>query len=157
MAKPLTPEEQARELIDTQLTQAGWFVCDRRDIDLVNHYGCAVREFIMKPDHGRADYLLYVDKQIVGVIEAKPVGTPLSGVQWQSAMYATGLPDAYRLQAVLKDDRIPFVFEASGSETHFTNGFVPVPKARKIFHFQQRMFSIKIPQKFYRFENQHKT
>jgi type I restriction enzyme R subunit len=38
----------------------------------------------MAAGHGRADYLLYVDQKAVGVIEAKPEGTPLSGVEWQS-------------------------------------------------------------------------
>ena len=75
MNPPLAPEDQARVLIDEQLTRAGWHVCDRSEIDLVNQLGNAVREVIMKPDHGRADYLLYVDKKVVGVIEAKPVGT----------------------------------------------------------------------------------
>jgi type I restriction enzyme R subunit len=131
----MKPEEQARELIDEQLLRAGWFVCDRKDIDLVNHRGNAVREVIMAADHGRVDYLLFVDRKVVGVIEAKPVGTPLAGVQWQSAMYAVGIPEAYRPIAVLKDDRLPFVFEASGSETQYTNGFDPVPTARKIFNF----------------------
>ena len=42
MNPPLLPEEQARVLIDEQLTRAGWFVCDRKDIDLVNHQGNAV-------------------------------------------------------------------------------------------------------------------
>ena len=51
----------------------------------------------MAPGHGRADYLLYVDKRAVGVIEAKPQGTTLSGVEWQSAMYAEGLPADVRL------------------------------------------------------------
>lgn len=137
MNKPLTPEEEARVLIDGQLTRAGWFVCDRRSIDLVNNRGVAVREVIMATDHGRADYLLYVDRMVVGVIEAKPVGTPLAGVQWQAAMYAVGLPAAYRLQAELKGDRLPFVFEASGSETQFTNGYDPIPRARKLFNFPQ--------------------
>ena len=130
------PEERARVLIDQQLTQAGWHVCDRKDIDLVNHAGNAVREVIMDKGHGRADYLLYLNGEIVGVIEAKPVGTSLAGVEWQSAMYAVGLPEAYRAMAVLKDERLPFVYEASGSETRFTNGFDPFPKARKIFNFQ---------------------
>lgn len=130
------PEERARVLIDQQLTQAGWHVCDRKDIDLVNHAGNAVREVIMNKGHGRADYLLYVNGEVVGVIEAKPVGTTLSGVEWQSTMYAVGLPEAYRAMAVLKDERLPFVYEASGSETRFTNGFDPSPKARKIFNFQ---------------------
>ena len=130
------PEERARVLIDQQLSQAGWHVCDRKDIDLVNHAGNAVREVIMDKGHGRADYLLYLNGEVVGVIEAKPVGTSLAGVEWQSAMYAVGLPEAYRAMAVLKDERLPFVYEASGSETRFTNGFDPFPKARKIFNFQ---------------------
>ena len=137
MTPSLQPEEQARVLIDEQLTQAGWHVCDRQDIDLVNQYGNAVREVVMDAGHGRADYLLYVDKRVVGVIEAKPIGTTLSGVQWQSAMYAAGLPEAYRETAVLKDDRLPFIFEASGTETHYTNGFDPNPRSRKIFNFPQ--------------------
>ena len=135
MNPPLLPEEQARVLIDEQLTRAGWYVCDRKDIDLVNHQGNAVREVIMKPDHGRVDYLLYVEKKVVGVIEAKSVGTTLTGVQWQTAMYAVGLPEAYQPQAVLKDGRMPFIFEASGVETQYTNGFDPIPRARKIFNF----------------------
>jgi type I restriction enzyme R subunit len=131
------PEERARVLIDDQLTRAGWFVCDRKDIDLINHQGVAVREVIMNVQHGRADYLLYVDREIVGVIEAKSVGTTLAGVQWQSAMYAEGLPDAYRVMAVIQHGRLPFIYEASGTETQFTNGFDPYPRARKIFNFQE--------------------
>jgi type I restriction enzyme R subunit len=130
------PEERARVLIDQQLTQAGWHVCDRNEIDLDNHVGNAVREVIMDKGHGRADYLLYVNGDVVGVIEAKPVGTTLSGVEWQSGMYAEGLPEAYRHNAVLKDGRLPFIYEASGSETHFTNGYDPYPRARELFNFQ---------------------
>jgi type I restriction enzyme R subunit len=97
--------------------------------------GVAVRESIMAAGHGRADYLLYVDKRAAGVIEAKPQGIPLSGVEWQSAMYATGLPAEVRLKALTVDGRLPFVFEASGSETHLTNGYDPDPRARAIFAF----------------------
>jgi hypothetical protein len=31
--------------------------------------------------------------------------------------------------------RLPFVFEASGSETHFTNGYDPDPRARAVYAF----------------------
>jgi hypothetical protein len=48
MSANLTPEERARVLIDAQLTQAGWSVQDRKQIDLVNHTGVAVRETILK-------------------------------------------------------------------------------------------------------------
>src|SRR5262245_22756175 len=130
-------EGRARAVIDRQLIEAGWHVQDRNQTNLFAGQGVAVREAIMKKDHGRVDYLLYVDQQTVGVIEAKPEGTTLSGVEWQSAMYADGLPPAVRLKALTHDGRLPFVFEASGSETHFTNGYDPKPRARRLFSFPQ--------------------
>jgi type I restriction enzyme R subunit len=133
----LAAEQRARVLIDRQLTEARWVVQDKRDLNLFASQGVAVREVIMAKGHGRADYLLYVDQLAVGVIEAKPEGTPLSGVEWQSAMYAEGLPAEVRLKAVTTDGRLPFVFEASGSETHFTNGYDPNPRARRVFAFPQ--------------------
>lgn len=48
-------------------------------------------------------------------------------------MYAEGLPADVRLAARTTEGRLPFVFEASGVETHFTNGFDPQPRARLIF------------------------
>ena len=130
----LAAEQRARVLIDRQLADAGWSVQDKKDLNLYED-GVACREVVMKPGHGRADYLLYVDKRVVGVIEAKPAGTTLSGVEWQSAMYAEGLPAEVRLSALTVDGRLPFVFEASGTETHFTNGYDPDARARRIFNF----------------------
>lgn len=131
----LAAEQRARVVIDRQLHEAGWVVQDRDDLNLYAAPGVAVREVVMATGHGRADYLLYVDKRAVGVIEAKPQGQTLSGVEWQSAMYAVGLPAAVRLKALTVDGRLPFVFEASGSELHFTNGFDPDPRARLLFSF----------------------
>jgi type I restriction enzyme R subunit len=102
---------------------------DKKDLNLFAAQGVACREAVMKSGHGRADYLLYVDKQVVGVIEAKPEGTTLSGIEWQSAMYATGLPPEAQLRSVAIDGRLPFVFEASGTETHLTNSYDPNPQA----------------------------
>ncbi|WP_454117056.1 type I restriction endonuclease subunit R [Microbacterium aurum] len=133
----LPAEARARKLIDEQLNAAGWLVQDRKDLNLFAGPGIAVREVIMAAGHGRVDYLLYVDKKVVGVIEAKPVGTTLSGVEWQSAMYATGLPEAHVKRAITIAGRLPFVFEASGTETHFTNGYDPSPRARRIFAIPQ--------------------
>ena len=131
----LAAEQRARVLIDRQLTDAGWVIQDKKDLNLFAGDGVAVREVVMAPGHGRADYLLYVEKRAVGVIEAKAEGAPLSGVEWQSAKYANGLPPDVRLKALTLGDRLPFVFEASGSETHFTNGFDPEPRARRLFNF----------------------
>ncbi len=134
-ASRLPAEARARLLIDRQLGEAGWSVQDKKAMNLFAAPGVAIREVTLKPGHGRADYLLYVDQSVVGVIEAKPEGTPLSGVEWQSATYAEGLPADVRLAALTKDGRLPFVFEASGTETHFTNGFDPEPRARRVFQF----------------------
>jgi type I restriction enzyme, R subunit len=131
----LAAEQRARAKIDQQLAAAGWSVQDLRSMNLFAAQGVAVREVTMAQGHGRADYLLYLDKRAVGIIEAKPEGTPLSGVEWQSAKYAVGLRPEVRLKALTLDDRLPFVFEASGTETHFTNGFDPAPRARRIFAF----------------------
>lgn len=134
-ANRLAAEARARVLIDRQLADAGWAVQDKQAMNLFAAQGIAVREVTLKPGHGRADYLLYVDQTVVGVIEAKPEGTPLSGVEWQSSKYAEGLPVDVRLKALTTDGRLPFVFEASGTETHFTNGYDPEPRARRIFNF----------------------
>ena len=54
-------EARARVLIDRQLVEAGWSVQDKRAMNLFAARGVAVREVTLKPGHGRADYLLYVD------------------------------------------------------------------------------------------------
>src|SRR5207244_3997550 len=77
----MTPEEQARTRIDQQLTQAGWAVQDYRQMDISAGLGVAVREFPLKT--GEADYLLYIDCRAAGVVEAKPEGHTLSGVETQ--------------------------------------------------------------------------
>lgn len=134
----LAAEQRARLLIDRQLTDAGWVVQSRNALNLFAATGVAVREVVMATGHGRADYLLYVDQKAIGVIEAKPEGKTPSRVEWQSAMYAEGLPADVRLKALTVDGRLPFVFEASGSETHFTNGYDPEPRARRVFSFPHR-------------------
>ena len=91
----------------------------------------AVREFPLKSGHGTADYLLYVNQKAVGVVEAKPVGFTLTGVEAQSEKYSTGLPD--ELPAPRRP--LPFVYESTGIETQFTNGLDPEPRSRLVFSF----------------------
>ena len=76
----------------------------------------------MKSGFGFADYLLYLDRKAVGAVEAKAEGT-LTGVEPQSAKYASGLPD--NLPAHKRP--LPFLFESNGSVTYFTNGLDPIP------------------------------
>ncbi len=81
----------------------------------------------------------------LGVIEADPAGPTFSGVEWQPAMYAEGLPAEVRLKALTVDGRLPFVFEASATETHFTNGFDPDARACRLFHFPKPSTLARIP------------
>ena len=70
----LAAEARARVVIDETLAECGWVVQDADAVDLRAGRGIAVREFRLVEGHGRADYLLYADGSVVGVIEAKPAG-----------------------------------------------------------------------------------
>jgi len=129
----LTAEARARVEIDRQLVACGWVVQDRSAMNLYASQGVAVREFIMATGHGRADYLLFVDGKAVAAVEAKPSGTPLAGVEPQSAKYAAGLPKD--LTAVVAP--LPFLYESTGDETMFTDGFDPEPRSRPLVTFHQ--------------------
>ena len=63
-----TPEQRARQNIDRLLADAGWVVQDRRDLNLGARLGVAVREFFLST--GPADYLLFVERRAIGVVEA---------------------------------------------------------------------------------------
>jgi len=79
-----TPEQKARDNIDAMLEQAGWVVQPNKQIDFNAGSGIAVREY--DTDVGPADYVLFVNKQAVGVIEAKPEnwGQKITTVEDQS-------------------------------------------------------------------------
>ncbi len=132
-ASYLTAEARARVEIDRQLVACGWLVQDRAEMNLHAGHGVAVREFFMAPGHGRADYLLFVDAKAVGAVEAKPSGTPLAGVESQTAKYAAGLPTELTAPA----SPLPFLYESTGDETMFTDGFDPEPRSRPVVTFHR--------------------
>jgi type I restriction enzyme R subunit len=128
-----TPEARARADIDRLLAAAGWHVCNVRDANLNAARGVAIREFPLAAGHGEADYLLYIDGKAAGVIEAKKKGATLTGVERQSARYSQGLPATLPAWA----RPLPFAYESTGVETHFTNGLDPEPRARNVFAFHR--------------------
>lgn len=129
----LTPEARARVNIDRMLVAAGWAVQDSASVNLTAAKGVAVREFVMKPPHGRADYLLFLEGRASGAIEAKPEGATLTGVSWQTGKYAFGLPDA--LPDLMRP--LPFLYQSTGVETRFTNVIDPDAASRPIFAFHR--------------------
>lgn len=129
----LAREARARKEIDKQLAAAGWVVQSRKALNLGAGPGVVVREFTLEKPHGRVDYLLFLNGQPAGVIEAKPEGTPLVEVERQSGKYVEGLlawmqPRVYPL---------PFIYESTGAETRFTNGYDPEARSRRVFTFHR--------------------
>jgi type I restriction enzyme, R subunit len=125
-----TYEQKARENIDKQLEQSGWTIQDYTQANLTVSLGVAVREYPI--DTGEADYMLFIEGQPVGVIEAKKEGTILTEVHDQTVRYATGI-----VKWFINKKPIPFLYEASGIETHFADYRDPKPRSRDIFHFHR--------------------
>ena len=63
------PEQIARDKIDQMLMLAGWVVQSKQKVNLNESKGVAVREY--QTDVGPADYVLFIDRKPVGIIEAE--------------------------------------------------------------------------------------
>lgn len=126
-----TPEAKAGQGIDRLLEECGWVIQNVSNINIVAGVGVAVREFPLVT--GEADYVLYIDGKVAGVIEAKKEGHTLTGVETQTDKYAKGLPDGvphYELP-------LPFAYESTGVVTRFTNRLNPTPRSREVFSFHR--------------------
>ena len=132
MTENQTPEQKARDHIDAQLKLAGWVIQSAKKIDFSAGQGLAVREY--QTDVGPADYVLFVDKKAVGVIEAKKEdhGHKITEVEDQTAGYASA-----KLKWVNNQEPLPFLYESTGIVTRFTNGCDPKPRSREVFNFHR--------------------
>jgi type I restriction enzyme R subunit len=127
------PEQIARDNIDAQLRASGWAVQDKNDYDHHAGQGQAIREYTT--DTGPADYVLFVDKKPVGVIEAKKetLGHNITTVEEQTGGYA-----AANLKWVQNTgEALPFLYEATGVLTRFTDQRDPKPRSRETFTFHR--------------------
>jgi type I restriction enzyme, R subunit len=129
----LAREAMARVEIDEQLQAVGWVVQSQDKLNLGAGVGVAIREFTLEKPHGRVDYLLFLSGQPAGVIEAKPQGTTLVEVEHQSGKYVEGLPP-WMTPPVYP---LPFIYESTGAETRFTNGYDPDARSRRVFTFHR--------------------
>lgn len=127
----MKPEAQARQKIDQLLTDAGWQVQDYEQINLSAGLGIAVREYHL--NSGFADYLLFINRKAVGIIEAKPVGFALSGVELQSDKYSFNLPKTLSCH----QKPLPFIYESTGGETYFRDSRDPDYRSRSVFAFHK--------------------
>ena len=126
----MNPEEQARVNIDKLLEQSGWIVQDYKHLNLGAGLGIAVREFPTLK--GPADYMLFIKRKAVGVLEAKPEGVTLSGVTEQSERYLENFPDDIPHITPLR-----FAYESTGVETIFRDRLDIDTRSRRVFSFHK--------------------
>lgn len=63
------PEQLVRDRIDKMLSASGWLIQSKTKINLTANTGAAIWKY--QADIGPADYILFLNKKPVGVIEAK--------------------------------------------------------------------------------------
>ena len=117
-------EHETRETIDKKLQAAGWTVQEKKQLNLYAYIGVAVRE--MDTDTGPADYMLFVNGEACGIIEAKREGTDLGDVAEQSQRYATSSVKHIQ-RAAANDQPLPFLYEATNHEIRFRDERDPHP------------------------------
>lgn len=112
----MTPEQKARKIIDKKLTMSGWVIQDMKELNPQASMGVAVREF--PTDTGPVDYALFINGEIVGVVEAKKseAGEHITSVENQSARYANS-----SFKWIKHTYRIRFAYEATDKLTRFTD------------------------------------
>jgi len=111
------------------LQASGWHVQNYAGHDTDAALGVAVREYRLKADQ-RADYLLFIGGVAIGLIEAKPEGTTLSGALQQAERYRASLPDDLPNRT-----RFFFSYASTGIETYFRDTRDPDSRSRQVFAF----------------------
>ena len=126
----MAPEEKARLEIDRQLKEVGYVIQDFVELDLNAAKGVIVREY--PTSSGPVDYLIFINRQPVGVIEAKEVkkGVELvTNTESQSHRYQTS---KFKF---LNNTDIRFVYESTGQITRFTDYHDIDYRSREVFTF----------------------
>ena len=129
LALKMTPEQKARCNIDKMLEASGWHIQNYAERDTAAALGVAVGEYRLRADQ-RADYLLFIGGVAIGVIEAKPEGTTLSGALQQAERYRANLPDDLPNRT-----RFFFSYASTGVETYFRDIRDPDARSRPVFTF----------------------
>lgn len=112
----MTPEEIARQHIDSLLKDAGWKIVSRDQFSPVLS-AVAVEEGLLRGNL-EADYLLFLDGKAIGVLEAKKEGTDLLAVAaTQAENYTRKLFNWYSTWF----DKLPVVYLSNGRELLFRN------------------------------------
>lgn len=128
----MTPEQEARIVIDEKLKMSGWQVQNVNQLNLLAGLGVAVREF--PTSTGPVDYVLFINGEPVGVIESKKssAGENITVVEEQSSRYANST-----FKWINRDHSIRFAYEATDKLVKFTDYKDIKYRSRKVFSFHR--------------------
>lgn len=128
----MTLEQEARIVIDEKLKMSGWQVQNVNQLNLLAGLGVAVREF--PTSTGPVDYVLFINGEPVGVIEAKKssAGENITVVEEQSSRYANST-----FKWINRDHSIRFAYEATDKLVKFTDYKDIKYRSRKVFSFHR--------------------
>lgn len=128
----MTPEQEVRIVIDEKLKMSGWQVQNVNQLNLLAGLGVAVREF--PTSTGPVDYVLFINGEPVGVIEAKKssAGENITVVEEQSSRYANST-----FKWINRDHSIRFAYEATDKLVKFTDYKDIKYRSRKVFSFHR--------------------
>lgn len=126
------PEQIARDRIDNMLKASGWAVQNKSNINFNASSGIAIKEY--QTDIGPGDYVLFVDREPCGIIEAKreEEGHRLTTHEDQAEFYAES-----KLKWITENKPLPFIYESTGILTRFTDKRNPKPRAHPVFSFHK--------------------
>jgi type I restriction enzyme R subunit len=107
---PYSEKRTRIELIDPKLRAAGWVIVPfTADLNPSAYDACAVEEY--ETANGPADYALFVNGRIVGLVEAKKPSVNPQEVLTQDERYARGIPESpWNFDGL----RVPFLYATNG-------------------------------------------
>jgi type I restriction enzyme R subunit len=120
-----------RKRIDPLLTSQGWKII-RSDLTnvLANYSQRAVTEY--PTTNGPADYALFADNQLLGIVEAKKVTLGPQNVLIQAERYSKGVSDS---SFNFGGYRMPFLYSTNGEVIWFHDIRHPLNRSRRIAGF----------------------
>ena len=113
--KPISEYKTRKTLIDKALQSAGWVIAPHSDSnsleELTNH---AIEEY--PTDNGPADYALFVDGLLLGIIEAKKLTVSPQNVLEQAKRYSKGAKAFFQSWG---EYNVPLLFSTNGELIYF--------------------------------------
>jgi type I restriction enzyme R subunit len=119
--------------VDPLLKAVGWTLVNFKEgLDFTKLTHHAIREF--PTSNGPADYVLVVDGQILGIVEAKKVTLGPQNVLTQAERYSKGAVDG---SVNVRGYRVPFLYSTNGEVIWFHDVRHKLNRSRPIARFHQ--------------------